>query len=224
MNEAIQKFKEMLGRIHSVAVSPGSVDDVNKLLAAAILHKAFVILNKRSVFSADMKDEKIKRFVEALCGNISSSDRQEHLVIKLDSRTMPVSELKYEKEGDIFKIILQSNGSLDAKNVVVEKIQSPVDLLLLIDPKESDLDALCASVPHREVIKLTSKDRGVAIKVADIVSALFDNIPKELINPLWYLMDRHDTGSQDTHARALEIKQTLLRDSSSKCTNSSIYG
>ncbi|MEK9175086.1 MAG: hypothetical protein AAB795_00675 [Patescibacteria group bacterium] len=211
MNEAIQKFKEMIGQTSSIVVAVNANNDVNKLLLATILHSAFCELNKKSSLDVgSIIDEKTQRFIRALCGNIDQSAQKERLVIKLDSKSMPVSELQYEKIGDSFNIILESANPLNPNNIKIEKTRAPADLLMLIDPKESDAESFCTNTPHKEVVKLSSKDRDIIIKVSEIIFSLFDTIPNKLASPLLYLITVQEKKPHQNVLEILEIKQRLL--------------
>lgn len=211
MNEAIQRFKEMIGRINYIVVAVGDADNLNKLLSATILHLAFAELGKKSFLAIGVVDEKTKRFIEALCGDINQSAQKERLVIRLDSKSIPVSELQYEKVGDFFNIILETDGSLDPSSIKIDRTSAPADLLMLIDPKESELESLCAKIAHKEVIKLNAKDRGIAIKVSEIIFALFDTIPKKLSTPLLCLVAQQEKEPGQNISEIFEIKQKLLK-------------
>lgn len=211
MNEAIQKFKEMVAKVNSIVVATDTNPDTNKVFSATVLHAAFIGLGKNSLLEIGPIDEKSRRFLDALCGKIVNGTQKEHLVIKLDSKSMPVSELQYEKVGDSFNIILESIGALNPNNIKIERVRAPADLLVLIDPKESEMDSLCAKIPHKDVIKLSSKERSVAIKVSEIVFAFFDTIPDNITTPLLYLITQGEKEAGRYAPKILEIKQLLLK-------------
>lgn len=209
MNDAIQKFKELLERVKTVSIDTGSNASLEKNIVAAVLHQSLVRLGKSSTLT-HFEDEKTKRFIEKLVGPIARTVTQEHMVIKLDTKSMPVSELKYEKEGDVFKIILQSNQTLDPRNLIVENEKTPVDLLMLIDPPEQEVEKSVQQTPHKEVIKVSSKERALALKIVEIVSFLFVAIPKDLSGALWYLLDHHEKETLDSSSFLIETKQKLI--------------
>ena len=224
MNEAIQKFKEMVACTNSIVVALGTTDNITKLLSATILHQTFVELGKESSLDINFVDEKTRRFIEALCGNITQSKQKEHLVIKLDSKSMPISELQYEKVGNSFNIILDGAGSLNPDNIKIEKVFSSVGLLMLIDPQESEVELLCDKTPHKEVIKLSSKERSVAIKAFDIVCALFTTIPTKIATPLLYLISQEEKEFGTSTQKTLEAKQFLLESGANQQIINAAHG
>ena len=230
MSEAIKKFKEILDGVKTVAVCVGTAHNTQKLIAATLLHRTFEHLGKRSVFELPSTakttpsdppslaidrvtlgvDEKTKQFLTELCGSWETKNPHEHLVIRLNTHEAPVAELKYEKEGDTLKIILEGSDNLDPARVSVQKERSKVDLLLLIEPAVHEIENLLASLPHRDVVKLTAKDRPLAVKVADIVMALVDPLPKEFRHGVWHLLDKEEKTTDAPLAEISEMKQKLI--------------
>lgn len=217
MNDAIQKFKELIAGIQTVAICTDASNDIQKTLSAATLHRALSALGKKSILTLEKCDPKTKEYLELLLGPLASSHQEEQLIIKLNTQEMPVSELKYEKEGDIFKIILDSTGTLDSKKLIIETNKRPVDLLILIEPKESDLPALLNATPHREVVKIAGKDRGLGVKVADILSALLDSSTPGttlvlLRTALWKLLDEQEKERTGKLEDIIAAKGRLLKE------------
>ena len=214
MSEAIKKFKEMLNGIETVAIRVGDTSDTQKLVAAALLHRTFEHLGKQSVlelpFAADASSEQTKQFLTELCGSWEAKNPHEQLVIRLNAKEAPISELKYEKEGDTLKIILEGSRNLDPVRVSVQKERSKVDLLLLIDPAAHEIERLLASLPHRDVVKLTAKDRPLSVKVADIVMALVDPLPREFRHGVWHLLDQEEKTADAPLIEITEMKRTIL--------------
>lgn len=214
MTAAIQKFKEMLDGVETVAIRVGNAYNTQKLIAAILLHRTFEHLGKHSAFelpaTTDASSERIKQFLMELCGSWEVKNPREQLVIRLNAHEAPITELKYEKEGDTFKIILEGSQNLDPAHVSVQKERTRVDLLLLIDPAAHEIENLLASAPHRDVVKLTAKDRPLSLKVADIVMALVDPMPQEFRRGIWYLLDREEKTAVAPLADIIDIKQKLL--------------
>ena len=141
--EQMQKFKEVVEKSQTVAVRIGITDDISKILAGALLHQAFLKLGKR--VNVDIQDgETVSAFFET---PLSNFEKEENILIKFDTEKIPVSELRYEQDGKIMKIILKSAGGAggarpapDLREVLVEKEALPVDLLMLIDTPETEIE------------------------------------------------------------------------------------
>jgi len=205
MTESMQKFKDTVHATKTIAVSVGNTTDITKILSGAMLEHAFLKLGKNTSLAIKNLNEKTQNFLEILLDKKMGHGKTipENMIIKIDTQKVPISELKYEKEGTILKIILQGNASLNASDFLFEKERVPVDLLMLVDPHEKEVEALLQETPHKDVVKLTSKERCLAEKLSDILLALFDEVPKELASPLWMLLEREE--KEDTFVNAKEI-------------------
>lgn len=197
------KFKEIVARSQTFAVSAGETSDISKILASAILNSALKKLGKNSGLVHSAVPDDIKKFISIILGKeFNSAFRQkENIIIKFDSKALPAKELKYEKDGDFVKIILESGMSASAQNgeaeldiskIQIEKLIIPVDLLLLIDPKEAEIDKILASAPHKEVIKISSRDKSASIKIMEIIKALYEEIPENFKEALWFLIEEEE--------------------------------
>lgn len=198
------KFKEIVERSQTFAVSAGETLDISKILASAVINSAFKKLGKSSGFDADSVPENFKKFVSLILGEEigKAPHPKENIIIKFDSKSLPVKELKYEKEGDFVKIILEgksaSPSGLDASNIQVSKEVVPVDLLLLIDPKESEVSGILAKIPHKEVIKIGTRDKNLPLKLAEIIKVLFGGAgeapssPENFREALWFLIEEEE--------------------------------
>ena len=214
MTSAIQKFKEMLDGVETAAIQVGNDYNTQKLVAATLLHRTFEHLGKQSVFelptTTDASSERTKQFLTELCGPWEAKNPHEQLVIRLNAQETPVSKLKYEKDGDTLKIILEGLSAVDPAHVSIQKEKTSVDLLLLVDPALNEIEGLIAGVPHQDVIKLTSKDRSLFLKVADIVVALVDPLSPEFCRGLWYLLEQEEKLAEAPLAEITEMKQRVL--------------
>lgn len=200
MSDAFVKFKEIVERSQTFAVSAGETSDISKILAAATLNSALQKLGKNSGFAYGAVPDEIKKFVSIISGEEfgSALRRKENIIIKFDSRALPAKELRYEKDGDFIKIVLESasaqNGEaeLDISKIQIEKSVVPVDLLLLVDPKEAEIDKILASAPHKEVIKISARDKSASIKIMEIIKALYGEIPENFKEALWFLIEEEE--------------------------------
>lgn len=200
MSDAFMKFKEIVGRSQTFAVSAGETSDISKILAAATLNTALRKLGKNSGFAYGAVPDDIKKFVSIISGEeFGGALRQkENIIIKFDSKALPAKELKYEKDGDFIKIVLEGvsaqNGEaeLDISKIQIEKSVIPVDLLLLIDPKETEIDKILASTPHKEVIKISARDKSASVKIMEIIKTLCGEIPENFKEALWFLIEEEE--------------------------------
>ena len=108
MTDSLMKFKEVVEKSKSIAVNTGSTEDISKIFAGILLHQAFLKLGKKS--STDFSEtETIKSASRVLFGSpLQNFENEENIFIKLDVNKLPISELRYEKDGDLLKIILTS--------------------------------------------------------------------------------------------------------------------
>src|SRR3989344_2496910 len=102
MSESMQKFKEMVDRAEIIAVRLCKANDIAKALTGAILHQIFLKAGKKSSIDSDTLNERIKNCVSALFDENSNPfgqnfDAKENILIKLDTKNLPVSSLKYEQ-------------------------------------------------------------------------------------------------------------------------------
>ncbi|MEK7502911.1 MAG: hypothetical protein AAB556_00515 [Patescibacteria group bacterium] len=208
MNEALQKFKEAVNGAQTIAVRIGSSKDIYKILPFLILHSAFLELGKKSSIVIENISENTRKFIETILGNraLEHSAEPQNTLIKIDTDKIPVSELKYEKEGSVIKIILSSSENFDTKNIQIEKEKMPVDLLLLGDPGEHELGDLLKQTPHKEVVKITSKEKSVEQKIFEIVSALLGNGAEKFKEAFWMAFENCDPRS----AEIASIKNKIL--------------
>lgn len=214
MTSAMQKFKEMLDGVETVAVCVGKEHDIQKLVAATLLHRALERLGKKSVLelpaASDISADRVRQFLTELCGSWEEKNPHEQLVIRLNAQKAPVSGLKYEKEGETLKIILEGSYNIDPASVLIQKERSSVDLLLLVDPAAHEIEGLLAATPHRDVVKLTAKDRPLSLKVADIILSLVEPLPSEFRYGMWHLLEQEEKVAETPLAEIGEIKQKLL--------------
>lgn len=208
MNEALQKFKETVAGSQTIAVRIGNAKDVSKILPFFILHSVFLELGKKSSITMGGVSENTRKFLESLLGSktLEQSEQPENTLIKIDTEKIPVSELKYEKEGSVIKIILSSKENFDSQNIRIEKEKTPVDLLLLGDPEENELPELLRQTPHKEVVKITSKEKGVEQKIFEIVSVLLENKIEKFKEAFWVAFENSDPRSAETAS----IKNQIL--------------
>lgn len=208
MNEALQKFKEAVSGAQTIAVRIGSSKDVSKILPFFILHSAFLELGKKSSIILDNTSGNAQKFLENLLGSkvLEQSEQPENTLIKIDTEKIPVSELKYEKEGSVIKIILSSKENFDLQNIRIEKEKTPVDLLLLGEPRENEIPELLRENPHKEVVKITSKEKPVEQKIFEIVFALLENKIEEFKEAFWIAFENSDPLSAET----ANIKNQIL--------------
>lgn len=207
MNEALQKFKEVLNSAQTVAIRAGDTKDISKILSSHILHSVFLELGKKSSVDCGQIDDSIKNFLSILLGDLQKNfEIPEHTLIKIDTEKIPVSELKYEKEGKILKIILNSTENFDHQKITIEKEKSAVDLLLLLDPDEKEVNTLLKNTPHKEVVKITSKDKDISTKTFEIVSLLNKDLVEKFKEAFWMLLG----GVSEFSKNALSIKKEIL--------------
>lgn len=194
MQEALQKFKEAVNGAQTIAVRIGGSKDISKILPFLILHCAFLELGKKSNIIVENAAENTRKFFETLLGSrvLERLEQPQNTLIKIDTEKIPVSELKYEKEGNVIKIILSSSENFDTKNIEIEKEKIPVDLLLLGDPRESELAEILSQTPHKEVVKITSKEKSLEQKIFEIVSMLLDNKIEKFKEAFWIMFDNCD--------------------------------
>src|SRR3989344_2134215 len=95
----------------TVAVRVGQSADISKVVSAIIFHKAFLKLGKRSDFNLPKEDTKTKEFLGSIFDSLENAPANKRLVVKLDTADTPISEMKYEKEGSVLKIILESKDT-----------------------------------------------------------------------------------------------------------------
>src|SRR3989344_3765706 len=191
MQDALQKFKETLESAKTVAVRTGNTKDISKILSSHLFHSVFLELQKKSSVNCGQIDESIKKFLSALLGDIGKNfDTPEHTLIKIDTEKIPVSELKYEKEGTLLKIILRSAENFDHKQIIIEKEKMPVDLLLLVDPEEKEVEKIVQECPHKEVVKITSKEKDIGVKTFEIISLLDKEFVKKYKEGFWTLLEQ----------------------------------
>ncbi len=217
MNEALEKFKGMVGASEIVLLKVGRRADANKALAGAILQKIFSKLGKKSHFALrDGCQENIEKFLDELFGEgfIKASGAlrlKENILIKLDTEKIPVSELRYEKDGGFLKIILKSEKNpADLSLISVEKEAMPADLLILIDPEESEIRDILKANPHKEVVKIGTKEKNLGLKILEIARAFFPEIPDDIRDALWFLLAEENKTSPFPDPNYLKALSELL--------------
>lgn len=213
----MQKFKEMADRAETIAVRLGSAQDIAKALAGVLAHQTFLKAEKKSHIGADNLNERTKNCVSALFGENSNPfgrnfDAKENILIKLDTKNLSVSSLKYEQDGDTLKIILESPEakSFDPKIVSVGKEAVPADLLLLIDPAEAEVENLLSETAHKNAVKLSTKEKSLAVKSAEILEAFFGEIPDEFKEALWFLAAHEEKTNYPPKKETLALLGRLL--------------
>lgn len=222
MNEALEKFKEIVGASETVLLKTGGRADANKALAGAILQKIFSKLGKKSNFAPNEGSaENIEKFLDELFeeGFIKASGAsrlRENILIKLDTEKIPVSELKYEKDGGFLKIILKSEkNSADLSRISVEKETVPADLLILIDTEESEIPDILSANPHKEVVKIGTKEKGLGLKILEIARVFFPEIPDDIRDALWFLLaeeNKNNAFPDPNHLKAISELLDLKPD------------
>jgi len=217
MSESIQKFKEMADRAETIAVRLGKADDIAKALAGALAHQTFLKAGKKSHIDSDNLSERTKNCVSVLFGENSNPfdrnfDATENILIKLDTKSLPVSSLKYEQDGDMLKIILESAEakSFDPKIVSVEKEAVPTDLLLLINPAEAEVESLLSETAHKNAVKLSIKEKSLAVKSTEILEAFFGEIPDEFKEVVWFLAAHEEKTNHPPKKETLALLGRLL--------------
>lgn len=212
MSEAVKKFKEAVEKTNTISVRTGWTNDLAKILSAAILHGLFLRLGKRSSLDINNYSEKVLNFLkilftEAVLNNNFASP--ERILIKLDTAKIPVEELNYEKDGGFLKIMLKGKNIINTDGIVIEKEKEPVDMLILLDTSAAEAEKILNSTPYKDVVKITSKERGLANKTADIIGAFCQEIPKELKEPLWMLLEEENKESAFPSAENLALCSSL---------------
>ncbi len=217
MTEAMQKFKNTLEKTATIAIRTGGTKDSAKILAAYILHSAFLKLGKKSNIETAGQSVGMQKFLKVFFDNLENSKMPENLLIKLDTKNIPVEELKYEKEGDILKLILKGGAEIDTENIIISKENAPVDLLMLIDTAENEIENILKFTPHQDVVKLSARPAGLGLKALDIFNVFWGNslqspsaLPKELCEALWALLELEEKQTQIITKETLEAKKTLL--------------
>lgn len=179
----MQKFKAIVENSNTIAIRVGKTDDISKILAGVLLHQVFSKLGKK--VNTDIKNgEIVAAFFD---GGIKNFEKEENILIKFDTEKLPVSELRYEKEGKFMKIILKSGSAApDLREVLVEKEALPADLLMLVDTPEAEIERALKENPHKEVVRLGTKDKNLSLKIEEILGAFFEEIPTELKEAFWF--------------------------------------
>ncbi|OGF63925.1 hypothetical protein A2661_02085 [Candidatus Giovannonibacteria bacterium RIFCSPHIGHO2_01_FULL_45_24] len=197
MSEAAEKFKEIVQKADSIAVSVApankelNLPDNKKLLAGSILHKFFLLLGKKSA--------------------LNETAPEENVLIRLDTKKLPISELKYERDGDELKIILKSaEKSPDISHVSVSKEVAPADLLVLIDPPEDEIPGLLEKTAHRDVVKLTAKEKHLAAKLAELLEIFDKKFLEEAKEDLWMLLSSEEKALVAPSQNGYLLLQKLL--------------
>ncbi|MDO8522904.1 MAG: hypothetical protein Q7S12_01285 [bacterium] len=212
MIEAVKKFKEAVEKTNTISVKTGRTNDLAKILSAALLHGLFLRLGKRSSLDINNYSEKTLEFLKNLFVNPILDNNfvpPERILIKLDTTKIPVEELNYEKDGETLKIMLKGKNILNTDGIVIEKEKEPVDMLILLDTALGEAEKILNSTPHKDVVKITSKERGLANKTADIISAFYPEIPKEFKEPLWMLLEEENKESAFPGAENLALYSLL---------------
>lgn len=215
MTEAVQKFKDLVEKVDTVFIRFGKHANVSKVLAGATLHQAFLKLGKKSDIDLSVVADAYKKTALALSGSRATPfenrvQLKENVFIKLDTKKIPVSQLRYEKEGDIIKIIMEGQGPVDTAGIRIEKESIPADLLMLIDTSEEDTAGIAAEIPHKEMVRLSSQSQGLSIKCAEIVKTLFENIPEELKESVLFLAQYEENQKILPSKAGLEIIKELV--------------
>lgn len=195
MSETMQKFKDMVESAQTVAIKTGATNDIAKILTAAVLYQTIQKTEKKIVADLDRANQNIKNFLSAILETSPEHfsnvfEQPENILIKFDTNKLPISQLRYEKNGDELKIILESKEkSLDTSIISINKEKVPVDLLILIDPAQNALDVLISETPHKDVIKIGIKDGGLASKISEIVKIFWGGhtVPVNFKEALWFL-------------------------------------
>ena len=207
----------MADQAETIAIRLGGVNDIAKALAGALLHQTFLKAGKKSSIDSGNLDERIKNCANTLFGENSDAFRQnfeakENILIKLNTKDLPVSSLKYENGGGTLKIILESPEvkSFDPKTVLVEKEAVPVDLLLLIDPAEAEVENLLSETAHKNAVKLSTKEKSLAVKSAEILEIFFGGIPDEFKEALWFLAAHEEKTNYPPKKETLALLGRLL--------------
>ena len=217
MNEALEKFKGIVGASETVLLKVGRRADANKALAGAILQKIFSKLGKKSQFALRADSAvNMEKFLDELFeeGFIKTSGAlrlKENILIKLDPAKISVNELKYERDGKLLKIILKSEqNSADLSHISVEKEAVPADLLILIDPEESEIPDILKTNPHKEVVKIGTKEKNLGLKILEIARAFYPTIPDDIRDALWFLLAEENKTSPFPDPNYLKAFSELL--------------
>src|SRR3989344_3501136 len=214
MTEAVKKFKETLEKVETVSIKTGDSNDISKILAASLLHNLFLKLGKKSSLENWSSSGAFSQYLESLFEKSFLKDNlrePEHILIKLDTKKIPVSELNYEKDGDMLKIILKGKNILNHESITIEKEKDAVDMLILLDPPAGNIEKIIAQNPHRDIVKITSKDRSLSNKISDIILAFYEEIPAELKEPLWLLIKEENKESAHPRAEMLALEEKLIQ-------------
>ena len=218
MNGALEKFKELVNASDTVLLATGGRADANKILAGAVLQKIFSKLGKKANFRIPAGlVENTERFLDGLfeegfTKSSGASALQENILIKLDTEKIPVGELRYEKEGKLLKIILKSEKkSADISSISVCKEAVPTDLLILIDPLEAETQDLLSANPHKEVVKIGTKEKNISQKILEIASAFFPVIPDEIRDAAWFLLAEENRTSPFSELANLKPDQAKIK-------------
>ncbi|KKT41811.1 MAG: hypothetical protein UW30_C0004G0010 [Candidatus Giovannonibacteria bacterium GW2011_GWA2_44_13b] len=214
MTEAVKKFKETLEKVGTVSIKTGDFGDLSKILAASLLHNLFIKLGKKSSVENWSSSEVFFGFLGHLFENSSVNNNfaeTEHILISLDTKKIPVSELNYEKDGDTLKIILKGKNILSHEGITIEKEKDAVDMLILLDPPAGEIENILAKNPHKDVVKITSKDRNLSNKISDIILAFYEEIPAELKEALWLLIKEENKEAPYPKAETLALEEKLAR-------------
>ncbi|MBI2020970.1 hypothetical protein HYS99_00465 [Candidatus Giovannonibacteria bacterium] len=209
MIEAMQKFKNTLDETETIAIRIGENHDIGKTLVAKILHASFLKLGKKSNLEFD-GNTKISDFLKVFFKE-ENTKLPENVLIKLDTKNLPVEELKYEKEGDILKLILRGNGEIKTENIEIVKEKAAVDLLMLVDTPEKETDEILAETPHKDVVRFSDRPNGIALKTYDMVVTFFGKIPDEFATPFWALFSLEEKKLGETNEELSVIKTNLLK-------------
>jgi hypothetical protein len=211
MSEALQKFKEDFSKVETVAIYFGKHQDPARIIGSAILQHAFSTLKKTSHLQEIEGGSNNARVVRFFFENLSSGiDTRKNIIISIDTESIPVSELKYEKDGSILNIIIENGGIGEIDNISITKEKASVDLLLLVDPPENEIEQIIQNTPHRDIVRLTTKDRILASKITDILNVLFDGVPDTYYDPLWFLAHIEDKNSGSNYKDFVALQNRLM--------------
>lgn len=225
MQEALQRFKDTVDSAKTIAVRMGNTKDISKILSSYILHSIFLELGKQSSVDIAQTNDMIKNSLPILFGELKKNfEIPEHTLIKIDTEKIPVSELKYEKEGSILKIILESPANFDTQKITVEKEKIPVDLLVLLDPEEKQVEEIIANTPHKEIVKITQKDKDIPIKTFEIVSTVGKENIQKFKEAFWILLENTNLFSKSALSAKKEIIEMSLDISKITAFKESIHG
>lgn len=210
-SENLTKFKEIISKADTVIIKTSRTIDLTKVLAAELLSRALGILGKTTKFDISGAPENVRRGLFELLGEnlppAKNLEEKENILIKLDTKKLPIAQLKYEKIGDLLKIVLEGKaGALDTSLVSVEKEKVPADLLVLIDTQKQETETMLNETPHKDVVKISTGDSLLALKIIGIVKTLLDSVPRELNELVFFLLK---TESRTLSAYHLEFHLEL---------------